>query len=134
MTEKPKNQIVFNPFYEELKSVRDKSRSPKQDLYANLEHWAMLALNEFIKDTGLEDMDAEERLEYPALWEKIEEEKGISIINFLVETLLSNIEHHNMIAELANYYEISPELLEEELEELIEEAVSTRLNEYGYDF
>ena len=134
MTEKPKKQFAFDVFYEILKTVRDRSRSAEQDLHKQLEYWAMLAMNDFIKDTGLEDMDAEERLEYPALWEKTEEEKGISIINFLVGTLLTNIEHHNMISELANNYEISPELLEEKLEELIEEVVLVKFGEYGYDF
>lgn len=127
MTEK----LNFDRFYSKLEMVRVSSDEPRHrsrahyQLYQHYSYWGMLAINEYLHDSDLEDLDTRGNMD---CWSSLEDERGVSIGLWTAATISGNRDYHKIYDSIE--YDIDRQILLDDDLTILANAVADLLYEY----
>ena len=91
----------------------------------------MRALNNWLSDTPLEeDSDARQDRDIISLVTNAER-YGTTIAECMEEVCITNLEHHNMIQDVAKLYEVDMQMVKESSDKLIEIVIEELIDDYN---
>jgi hypothetical protein len=127
-------KLNFTEFYDLLLEVRDDEDDTirvryKRHLYENYRYWSMKALNDYIRNTELEE-DNDKRQDKSVI-SKIAENRGVTLASFMELVCNANANHHSLLEEVRTIYNVDKQLIIDCNKELIDRAIEELIDEYN---